>query len=136
LEGFRVSDATVALMPDERPSEAPEDTDAAGDLTWPALLAAWADFARAAVALPPGAENDRWRAAVPAIIELQSCACALRDLHRLPEARRPGAIEAADALVTRRSVELRERWDGEPPESVTELILDAVDAVAAARGRR
>ena len=112
------------------------DADALPDLTWPALLAAWADFARASVALPPGEENDRWRGAVPAIIELQSCACALKDLRRLPEDRRPGAIEAADALVTRRAAELRDRWDGDPPESVTELILDAVDAVAAARGRR
>jgi len=131
-------------MPDERPSQPQSqpqsqsegDAQATGDLTWPALLAAWADFARAAVALPPGAENDRWREAVPAIIELQSCACALKDLGRLPEPRRPGAIEAADALVTRRAAELRDRWDGAPPESVTELILDAVDAVAEARGRR
>ncbi len=104
--------------------------------SWPALLAAWTDFAKAAVALPKDAEGQRWRASVPAIIDLQAAACALGELHRLPADHRPAAIDTAEALISKRATELRETWNADPPEGVVEIILDAHSAAAAARADR
>ena len=102
-------------------------------LSWPALLAAWTDFARASVAFPKDAEGDRWRAAVPGIIDLQAAACALGELHRLPEGHAAAAVDTAEVLISRRTRELRDLWDSKPPEGVVEVILDAHSAAAAAR---
>jgi len=101
--------------------------------SWPALLAAWTDFAKAAVAFPKDDEGDRWRAAVPAIIDLQAAAAALGELHRLPDGHAPAAIDTAEVLITRRSDELRDLWNASPPKGVVEVILDAHSAAAAAR---
>ncbi len=102
-------------------------------LSWTALLGAWTDFAKASVAFPRDAEGDRWRAAVPAIIDLQAASCALGELHRLPDGHAPAAIDTAEVLISRRSEELRDLWDASPPEGVVEVILDAHSAAAAAR---
>lgn len=101
--------------------------------SWPALLAAWTDFARASVAFPKDAEGDRWREAVAPIIDLQAAACALGELHRLPEGHGAAAIDTAEALISRRSEQLRDLWQGAPPENVVDVILDAHSAAAAAR---
>jgi hypothetical protein len=124
----------TAARPDDRPTFAEDDR----NLTWAALLAAWTDFAKAAVALPKTAEGERWRRSVPLVIELQAAACALGDLHRLPERDRAAALDVAEALITSRAGRLREIWaapSGEPdlPEAVLELILDAHSAASAAR---
>lgn len=103
-----------------------------GDLTWPALLAQWMDFARATGRLVPGPENDRWRSAAPAIISLQAVAFALADLGRLPVPARAEALDKARVLIRRDSTTLRNLWSGSPPDELGLLIADAQAAVEAA----
>ena len=55
----------------------------ANDLTWPALLAHWTGFAQSSLALPRNSDGDRWRSAVPAIINMQAVTFALADLGKL-----------------------------------------------------
>ena len=96
------------------------------NLTWPLLLAKWTDFARASVAFPKTPDGDRWRAAVPAIINLQAVTLALRDLHRIPAPDRPAARDKAAILIDRSAAHLTTLWTGSPlhPELHT-LITDA-----------
>ncbi|MBC7773000.1 MAG: hypothetical protein H7210_10930 [Pyrinomonadaceae bacterium] len=103
-------------------------------MTWATLLAHWASLAQASMALPAGAEGDRWRAAVPAIIDLQAVTCALDDLDRLAEPdERALALDKADMLIQRDADALSTLWNGEDlhPE-LQSLIVDACEAHAAA----
>ncbi|HYE02951.1 MAG TPA: hypothetical protein VD963_06925 [Phycisphaerales bacterium] len=109
-------------------------------LTWAALLAHWTDFARASLALPAGAEGDRWRAAAAPIIGLQAVTFALGDLDRLAGADHAGAgeravaLDRAEVLVRRHGRELEALWAGsEMPALVRELADDARAALEAAR---
>lgn len=119
---------TIVTMADES-SDTPLP-----DLTWPALLARWTEFARASVAFPKTAEGERWRAAVAPIIALQSVAMALRDLDALAPGGRAGALDMAELLVRRHGAELLQLWRGEPlPGEVDRLLADARSALATAR---
>ncbi|MBX3358065.1 MAG: hypothetical protein KF745_06530 [Phycisphaeraceae bacterium] len=114
------------------------DPAAAADLTWPALLAQWTQFAQSSLALPRNAEGDRWRAAVAPIIALQSLTHALADLDRLaggPD-QRALALDTADLLIARHTSDLHALWRGEPlhPE-IESIISDARAARAAAKER-
>lgn len=112
------------------------------DLTWPALLAHWTQFAQSSLALPKTAEGDRWRAAVPAIIGLQAVTFALGDLDRLADASSGGAaggeralaLDKSDMLIRKHAAELHELWRGEPLHAeLDSLVSDARAALAAAR---
>jgi len=95
-------------------------------LTWTALLAKWMDFARASLAAPKDAEGDRWRAAVPAVINLQAVTFALADLARLPEEERPLGRDRAELLIRENTAKLHDIWRGEPmPDSLLEISADA-----------
>ncbi|MDY7108979.1 MAG: hypothetical protein SYC29_10125, partial [Planctomycetota bacterium] len=95
-------------------------------LTWTALLGTWMDYARASVAAPKDAEGDRWRAAVPAVINLQAVTFALADLARLPVEDRPLARDRAELLIVDNAAKLHELWRGEEmPESLIEISEDA-----------
>jgi len=103
-------------------------------MTWATLLAHWASLARASLALPAGADGDRWRAAIPAIIDLQAVTYALDDLDRLAEPdERALALDKADLLIQRDAESLQQLWNDEElhPELRT-LIIDACAAHAAA----
>lgn len=104
------------------------------NMTWATLLAHWASLARASMALPAGADGDRWRAAVPAIIDLQAVTCALDDLDRLAEPdERALALDKADMLIQRDAEALKELWNGEELHAeLQSLIVDACAAHAAA----
>lgn len=95
-------------------------------LTWTALLAKWMDFARASLAAPRDAEGDRWRAAVPAVINLQAVTFALADLAQLPVEERPLGRDRAELLIVENTARLHDIWRGEPmPESLVEISADA-----------
>jgi len=95
-------------------------------LTWTALLAKWMDFARASLAAPKDAEGDRWRAAVPAVINLQAVTFALADLARLPVEERPLGRDRAELLIEANVRAMHELWRGVPlPESLVEIGADA-----------
>jgi hypothetical protein len=108
---------------------------AAADLDWAALLAHWTAFARSSLALPRGAEGDRWRAAVAPIIGLQAVTFALGDLGRLRESddERALALDRAEVLIRRHADELAAIWPGQAlhPE-LTAIVADARAALAAA----
>jgi hypothetical protein len=95
-------------------------------LTWTALLGKWMDFARASVAAPRDAEGDRWRAAVPAVINLQAVTFALADLAQLPVEDRSLARDRAELLIVENTTKLHDIWRGEPmPKSLVEISVDA-----------
>ena len=95
-------------------------------LTWTALLARWVDFAKASLALPADDEGDRWRAAVPAVINLQAVTFALRDLDRLPADERSLGRDKAELLIRENAGELARIWRGAMmPQLLGELADDA-----------
>ncbi len=110
------------------------DAQADGDLTWPALLAQWTRFAQASVALPRTPTGDRWRAAVPAIIALQSLTHALGELHRLPPGERALALDRAEVLIKRHEAELLALF-GTVEGELAALTGDARSAARAGRGK-
>ena len=102
-------------------------------LTWAALLGRWVEFAQSAVALPDDASGRAWKAAVPAIIGLQSLAMALRHADELDEAERALGIDRARVGIERYTDSLREAFGDEPLHPmVDELIMDAWSAVRSA----
>lgn len=109
-------------MPDLRPET----------LTWTALLARWIEFAQAAVAIPEEENGERWRASVPAMINLQAVTLALRELDTVDQREWPWARDKAEVLIERSASELGEAWRAEPmPGTVLELCDDARSALAA-----
>lgn len=100
-------------------------------LTWTGLLAQWVQFAQASLALPDEADGPRWRASVPAIINLQAVTFALADVHRLPRDEQALALDKADLLIGAASDDLRAIWRDDGMASMVREIMD--DAVAALR---
>lgn len=98
------------------------------------MLGRWTDLARASLALPRGAEGDRWRAATPGIIGLQAVTYALGDLAALSAEERAVGIDRAEILIRRHEAELAALWDGSDmhPE-LAALVADARAALAGAR---
>ena len=102
------------------------------NITWPALLAHWLTFAKASIAFPKTPEGDRLRAAVPSIINLQAVTFALAELHLLPQADRPAAIDKAAHLIDQHATLLNGLFAQNPNPEITTLITDArvtLDAV-------
>jgi len=107
------------------------------DLTWPALLAHWTAVAQSSLALPKTADGDRWRAAIPSIINLQAVTFALADLGRLTQ---PGekalAFDKSEIIIRSATGQLHALWRGDTlPEEVVKLIHDSGEALEAARAR-
>ena len=101
-------------------------------LTWTALLGRWMDFAKASVAMPKDAEGDRWRACVPAVINLQAVTFALADLGELPVEERPLGRDKAEMIIRDNAGKVREPFRGvEMPDSRAEICADARAALEA-----
>lgn len=105
------------------------------DLTWPALLAHWTSFAQASLALPKNEVGDRYRAAVPAIINLQAVTFALADLGKLTmPGERAVALDKAELIMRGSTGTLHGLWRAEPlPQELVTMIHDANAALAAVR---
>lgn len=100
-------------------------------LTWTALLGKWIEFAQASVALPRDAEGERWRASIPAIINLQAITFALGDLAQLPADERALARDRAEILIRENAHALEELWrEADLPGALDEMIADAETALA------
>ncbi len=106
------------------------------DLTWPALLARWTAFAQSSVALPKNAAGDRWRMAVPAIINLQAVTFALGEIDQLTrEGERAVALDKSEIIIRSATGQLHALWRGEPlPNELVALMHDAGVAMEVARG--
>lgn len=105
-------------------------------LTWTGLLTQWVRFAQASLALPADVEGERWRASVPAIINLQAVTFALADLDRLDQDERALALDKAELLIRAAQEQVVETWRGDAPESVNEIVLDAHTALRTRREMR
>jgi len=106
-------------------------------LTWTSLLAQWMRFAQASLAIPEEADGARWRASVPAIINLQAVTFALADLHHLPDDERALGIDKSQILIDRSVAELDRTWIGiARSPMIDEIILDAVAALKSVKAHR
>jgi hypothetical protein len=103
-------------------------------LTWTGLLAQWVRFAQASLALPAEGDGARWRASVPAIINLQAVTFALADLDRLPAHEHALALDKAEMLINSSVAELDGIWTGGITSPLLIEICD--DAKAALRIRQ
>lgn len=108
------------------------EPDQIGRLDWAALLGKWMEFARAAVALPAGAEGKRWRGSIVHIIALQAVTHALAEVGLLDAADRAVALDRAEILIEKHAGALGEVWKASPPAEVVALIDDARRALGAA----
>lgn len=105
----------------------------ADSLAWTALVAHWTGVAQAACVLPRDAEGDRWRAAVPHVIELQALAFALHDVQRVAAEERAFARDRAAVRIRAAAGALDALWRGEPmPDALLALMADAQRALRAA----
>lgn len=102
-------------------------------LTWAALLGRWIDFARSGVALPANDEGRRMRDSIADVIMLQAVWFALGNLGDLPTDERLLGLDRAEVLIEKHAAALRQRWGVEMPPSMTELIVDATNVLAASR---
>lgn len=117
---------------------APDSTPSASTsvMTWASLLAHWTAIAKASVALPPNAQGDRWRSAVPSIINLQAVTHALAELDRTSD-RRERAVgqDKAELLIREHAAALHFLWRGEPLPSELGLMIDDARAALSATQR-
>lgn len=106
-------------------------------LTWTGLLGQWMQFAQASLALPDDAQGPRWRASVPAVINLQAVTFALADLDRVSASERALALDKAEILIRQSSGQLNEIWSGQSMSAqLSEIAADAQAALALARSLR
>lgn len=106
------------------------------DLTWPALLARWTAFAQSSLALPKTPDGDRWRSAVPAIINLQAVTFALPEVQDLPESDRPLALDKAEIIIRSATGQLHALWptaSGGLPTALVVMVHDAGLVLASVR---
>src|SRR5438093_12308706 len=95
-------------------------------LTWTGLLGQWVKFAQASLALPRDAHGERWRACVPAIINLQAVTFALADLDRVALSEHALAMDKAEILINDNARTIQSAWpDGDLPASLLDIIADA-----------
>ena len=104
-------------------------------LTWAVLLGRWVEFARSAVALPNDEEGRRLRDSVGDVIVLQAVWFALQGLGELEASERALGLDRAAVLIEKHRVALTQRWGGELPAAMGELLADAVEALGAAMAR-
>ncbi|MFO0856652.1 MAG: hypothetical protein U0640_04755 [Phycisphaerales bacterium] len=96
------------------------------NITWALLLAKWAEFAKASVALPDDGDAGRVKKSVPAIIGLQSVACALKEVDSLSAKERAAGLDMAQVLIRQYAADIHAIWKGESLHpGVEELINDA-----------
>jgi hypothetical protein len=81
-------------------------------LTWTGLLAQWVRFAQASLALPEELHGERWRASVPAVINLQAVTFALADLDQIPLDDHALALNKAEIIIRESDEQIRRAWAG------------------------
>lgn len=111
-------------------------SDAAGGLAetaaWAGLLGGAVELAQSTLALPEGAEGERWRRSVPPLVDCMALRLALGELGRVPPPDRPAARDLAAVSLRRAAGELDSIWRGEPmPEAILEIAEDAERALQA-----
>ncbi len=105
-------------------------------LTWAVLLGQWVEFARSAVGLPDDGEGLRMRESVADIIMLQAVWFALQHMQELGDAERALGLDRAGVLIEKHESALRQRWGGNMPASMHELIAEARSAVGQGQGQK
>lgn len=102
--------------------------------TWTILLAKWVALAQASLHLPKTAEGERWRQAVPAMINLQAVTHAMGDMDDLDDAERGPAFIKAKVLVQEHAAALHTLWKDEPlPDLLQEMAADAHESIELAQ---
>ncbi len=102
--------------------------------TWAILLAKWVALARASMHLPKTAEGERWRNAIPALINLQAVTHAMGDMDDMEDAERGPSFIKAKVLVQEQAATVHALWQDEPlPELLAECIADANEAIELAQ---
>jgi hypothetical protein len=102
------------------------------NLTWPALLAKWTQFAQASAAFPKSGPGSLWRASVPAVIGLQAVTMALGELTALQAAEQAVGLARAGAAIQKYERELLALWGSDLSPELGALIGDARRAFDAA----
>lgn len=91
------------------------------------------ELARAAVALPPNQEGDRWRESIVPIIELHAIAMALGEIEELRSDERAVARDRAAVGIRRSAAALGVAWRGvEMPDAIREFEQAAISALEVA----
>jgi hypothetical protein len=102
--------------------------------TWTILLAKWVALSQASLHLPKTADGERWRAAIPSIINLQAVTHAMGDMEDLEDDERAPSFIKAKVLVQEQASTLHGLWHDEPlPEMLTECLSDANHAIELAQ---
>lgn len=102
--------------------------------TWTILLAKWVALAQASLHLPKTLDGDRWRLAVPGIINLQAVSHAMGDMDDMDDAERGPAFLKAKVLVQEQAALLHGLWKDEPlPDMLSEMIADAHESIELAQ---
>ncbi|MDX2145915.1 MAG: hypothetical protein SFZ23_00195 [Planctomycetota bacterium] len=122
------------LAPHDAQGESPADR----SLTWALLLSKWSELAQRSFALPRSAEGDRWKAAVPEIIALQSVFYTLKEIVELggefERRERAVAGDKAGLLIREHASRLHTIWKGQEfPLQVREIIDDTRDTLSLLR---
>ncbi len=99
---------------------------------WAGLIAAAVELAQSTLALPDGAEGERWRRSVAPLVDCMALRLALSELGRVPPPERPAARDLAAVSLRRAAGELDSIWRGEPmPEAILEIAEEADRALQA-----
>jgi len=99
----------------------------AREQSWGALIAHWASFARASLALPDTEEGSAMKRIVPDVVMLQSVWFALGDMDGLPADERLLGLDRAAVLIEKHERAIHLAFDpfGPLPEGLSSLIDDA-----------
>ncbi|MBU6414433.1 MAG: hypothetical protein KGS45_13295 [Planctomycetes bacterium] len=102
--------------------------------TWTILLAKWVVLSQASLHLPKSEDGERWRSAIPAIINLQAVTHAMGDMDDIEDDERGPSFIKAKVLVQEQASTLHALWHDEPlPEMLTDCLSDANDAIELAQ---
>lgn len=102
--------------------------------TWTILLAKWVALAQASLHLPKTESGERWKAAIPAMINLQAVTHAMGDMDDMEDEERGPAFIKAKVLVQEQASVLHGLWQDEPlPEMLNEILNDANEAIELAQ---
>ncbi|MCE9620302.1 MAG: hypothetical protein K8R92_10400 [Planctomycetes bacterium] len=106
--------------------------ESSSDITWPALLARWIEFAQAAKAWPAGLEVQRLRESVASVIALQAVTHALGELDRVAPSARAFARDSAEVAIEEAVKRLESAWKGAVlPAEIAALVQEARQALRA-----
>lgn len=139
--GHVIIHVTMLIYTNDMPQPNPTNSNDTGPdplhperLTWAVLLGQWVEFARSAVGLPVDDEGLRMRDSVADIIMLQAVWFALQHMQELADAERAVGLDRAGVLIEKHEKALQQRWGGNMPASMHELIAEARAAYTTACG--